>query len=98
MKKRSPEASSGEEGEKTPDAFELAMEAARSGRQQEAFEILIREASSPELGTGPIPAKASTCAGLPFDRRRDHRLPDSCRNSPPRSPNINWRIGSRPTW
>ena len=52
MKKRSPESSSGEEGEKTPDAFELAMEAARSGRQQEAFEILIREAAHQNSGRG----------------------------------------------
>jgi type VI secretion system protein ImpA len=41
-----------EEGEKLPDAFELAMEAARSGRQQEAFEILIREASQQSSGRG----------------------------------------------
>jgi type VI secretion system protein ImpA len=46
------ESSSGEEGEKTPDAFELAMEAARSGRQQEAFEILIREAAHQNSGRG----------------------------------------------
>ena len=44
--------SSGEEGEKAPDAFELAMEAARSGRQQEAFEILIREAAHQNSGRG----------------------------------------------
>jgi type VI secretion system protein ImpA len=41
-----------DEGEKLPDAFELAMEAARSGRQQEAFEILIREASQQSSGRG----------------------------------------------
>lgn len=46
------ETSSGEEGEKAPDAFELAMEAARSGRQQEAFEILIREAAHQNSGRG----------------------------------------------
>jgi type VI secretion system protein ImpA len=41
-----------EEGEKPPDAFELAMDAARSGRQQDAFEILIREASHQNSGRG----------------------------------------------
>jgi type VI secretion system protein ImpA len=42
-----------EEGvEKPPDAFELAMEAARSGRQQDAFEILIREAAHQNSGRG----------------------------------------------
>jgi type VI secretion system protein ImpA len=41
-----------EEGEKVPDAFELAMEAARTGRQQDAFEILIREASQQNSGRG----------------------------------------------
>jgi type VI secretion system protein ImpA len=41
-----------EQGEKLPDAFELAMEAARSGRQQDAFEILIREASHQNSGRG----------------------------------------------
>ncbi|HYI97506.1 MAG TPA: type VI secretion system protein TssA [Bryobacteraceae bacterium] len=38
--------------EKAPDAFELAMEAARSGRQQDAFEILIREAAHQNSGRG----------------------------------------------
>ena len=38
--------------EKGPDAFELAMEAARSGRQQDAFEILIREAHHQNSGRG----------------------------------------------
>jgi type VI secretion system protein ImpA len=43
----------GQEGaEKPPDAFELAMDAARSGRQQDAFEILIREASHQSSGRG----------------------------------------------
>jgi type VI secretion system protein ImpA len=38
--------------EKGPDAFELAMEAARSGRQQDAFEILIQEATHQNSGRG----------------------------------------------
>jgi type VI secretion system protein ImpA len=42
----------GESGEKVPDAFELAMEAATSGRQQDAFEILIREAHHQNSGRG----------------------------------------------
>jgi len=41
-----------EAGEKAPDPFELAMEAARNGRQQDAFEILIREASHQNSGRG----------------------------------------------
>jgi type VI secretion system protein ImpA len=41
-----------EAGEKAPDPFDLAMEAATSGRQQEAFEILIREAAHQNSGRG----------------------------------------------
>lgn len=44
--------SAGSEEEKGPDAFELAMDAARSGRQQDAFEILIREAALQSSGRG----------------------------------------------
>ena len=42
----------GETTEKAPDPFELAMEAARSGRQQEALEILVREAAHSNSGRG----------------------------------------------
>ena len=63
------ESDDGEAVEKTPDAFDLAMEAVTSGRQQEAFEILVREAASPEFGTRPIPAPIATRAGLPVLRR-----------------------------
>jgi type VI secretion system protein ImpA len=42
----------GEAAEKSPDAFDLAMEAVTSGRQQEAFEILVREAAHQNSGRG----------------------------------------------
>jgi type VI secretion system protein ImpA len=38
--------------EKPRDAFELAMEAAQAGRQQEAFELLVREAAHQNSGRG----------------------------------------------
>jgi type VI secretion system protein ImpA len=41
-----------EGGSQTPDANELAQEAARSGRQQEAIEILMREAAAEKRGRG----------------------------------------------
>jgi type VI secretion system protein ImpA len=43
---------SGENAEKAPDVFELAMEAAQAGRQQEAFELLVREAAHQNSGRG----------------------------------------------
>jgi type VI secretion system protein ImpA len=48
----STDSESTEGGEKAPDPFDLAMEAASSGRQQEAFEILIREAAHQNSGRG----------------------------------------------
>jgi type VI secretion system protein ImpA len=47
-----PSSDSGETTEKAPDAFELAMEAAKAGRQQEAFELLVREATQQNFGRG----------------------------------------------
>jgi type VI secretion system protein ImpA len=46
------ESEDGEAAEKAPDAFDLAMAAASSGRQQEAFEILLREAAHQNSGRG----------------------------------------------
>jgi type VI secretion system protein ImpA len=46
------ESENGDAVEKAPDAFDMAMEAATSGRQQEAFEILIREAAHQNSGRG----------------------------------------------
>lgn len=46
------ESEGSEAADKAPDAYDLAMEAASAGRQQEAFEILLREAAHQNSGRG----------------------------------------------
>ena len=92
------EAEGGEEGEKVPDAFELAMEAARSGRQQDAFEILIREASHQNSGRGRFQRRLQLAQVCLSTGAEDDRIPDSAGTRGDDRANINWKNGNRPIW
>ncbi|HTY61529.1 MAG TPA: type VI secretion system protein TssA [Acidobacteriota bacterium] len=54
----------------TPDANDLAMEAARAGRSQEAIEILMREAAAEKSGRGRFQRRlqlAQLCISMGYD-------------------------------
>jgi type VI secretion system protein ImpA len=61
-------ASGSSNGEKTADAIELAMTAARSGKVQEAIGILTREMNNERTGRGRFQRHLSC------DQARSHRL------------------------
>ncbi|MBN1566664.1 MAG: type VI secretion system protein TssA [Acidobacteria bacterium] len=60
-----------EDGLQTPDAYELAQEAAQSGRQQEAIEIMMREAAAEKSGRGRFQRRlqlAHLCISMGYEQ------------------------------
>ena len=60
-----------------PDPYELAMEAARSGRAQDGIEMLMREIGAGAQRARTFPSQGATLAALRQHRPRKHRAADS---------------------
>jgi len=60
-----------EGGSQAPDAYDLAQQAARSGREQEAIEIMMREAAAEKSGRGRFQRRlqlAHLCISLGYEQ------------------------------
>ena len=77
-----------------PDAFELAMEAARSGRPQEGIELLMREMAQERTGGRASSARRNSRSSASEPGTKPSRSPFS-RSWPPKSNGASWRIGKR---